>query len=76
MSVKRKTAREIADDIAKRIPAEYPPGTQLKFAELRSRYGGVSPSTIQRAMSLLGDRGLAVYVHGVGWFVDDSDDEP
>lgn len=71
MPVAKMTAREIADDLTARIPADYPPGTQLEFAELTKLYR-VSKSTIQRSMALLQDRGLAVYVRGVGWFVEEE----
>lgn len=71
--IAKMTAREIADDITSRIPAEHPPGSQLVHAQLADLYD-VSKSTIQRAMALLQDRGLAIYVRGIGWYVADPNE--
>lgn len=73
MPPRHMTAPQIADDLTERITAgEYPPGAPLPFAELAELYG-VPTSRIKRAVALLRDRGVAVYVHGVGVFVREAE---
>jgi GntR family transcriptional regulator len=65
--------REIADDLTGRIRAgEYPPGSRLPtLRELADLYS-ISVSTVQRALSLVEDRGLIVSPQGRGIFVVDE----
>jgi DNA-binding GntR family transcriptional regulator len=63
------TGRQIADDLDARIRSgEYRVGEQLLFADLTTLYQ-TSRATIQRAMSLLEDRGLVEYQPGRGRYV-------
>lgn len=69
------TAREIADDLADRVARkEYEPGERLVFEDLMDLYD-TSRSTIQRAMTLLYDRGVAVYRPGKGAYVRRADQD-
>jgi DNA-binding GntR family transcriptional regulator len=64
--------RQIADDLRARIEGgEYPPGSRLPSkAELMSRFG-VALNTVDNAIRVLRDLGLAETRQGLGTFVSD-----
>lgn len=62
--------RRIADDLRKRIDAgEWPVDTQMPtYAELQAHYEA-SKGTIDKALGVLRDLGVAETIHGMGTFV-------
>jgi DNA-binding GntR family transcriptional regulator len=71
------TYRQIAADLAARIAAgEYDAADGLlpSYAKLADLYS-VSVATVQRAISLLNDRGLVVGIPGRGVYVADKEPE-
>lgn len=62
--------RHIADDLRKRIDGgEWPVDAQMPtYAELEKHYGA-SKGTIDKALGVLRDLGIAETIHGMGTFV-------
>jgi GntR family transcriptional regulator len=70
MPARRQTYVEIADDMEERIRlGEYPPGSTLPSRRELADIYLVSVSTIDRATSLLRDRGLTEGHPGVALYV-------
>jgi GntR family transcriptional regulator len=65
----RRIARELAEAIA---AGELTPGSALPTLDELAEAEGVSKSTIQRALSILQDRGLIRPWHGKAIFVADD----
>lgn len=64
------TVREIAADLTDRIKSgEYPPGTRLPPARELADLYGVSVASVQRATTLLHERGLTIGRPGLGVYV-------
>jgi GntR family transcriptional regulator len=64
------TGAQVLADITERIKTgEYPPNTKLPSASQLADLYGVSPSTVQRVLALLQERGVVVGQQGRGVYV-------